>query len=58
MAGTLSFLRPGIWEIAVILLVVVAIFGAARLPRIGRALGEAIRGFRKAAKGEGENPPC
>jgi len=54
MAGTLSFLRPGVWEIVVILLVIVAIFGASRLPRIGRALGEAIRGFKKAARDEGE----
>jgi sec-independent protein translocase protein TatA len=58
MAAILSFFRPGIWEIAVILLVVVLIFGAARLPKIGRALGEAIRGFRKSVKDEGEKPPC
>ena len=36
-------------ELLVILLVVVVIFGARRLPEIGSALGRAIRDFRKAS---------
>jgi len=39
----------GMQELLVILLVVVVIFGARRLPEIGSGLGRAIRNFRKAA---------
>jgi sec-independent protein translocase protein TatA len=42
----------GIWELVVILLIVVVIFGAARLPQLGGAMGKAIRNFRKSFKGE------
>jgi len=37
----------GIWELLLVLLIVLLVFGAARLPQIGEALGKAIRGFRK-----------
>ena len=40
----------GIWELVVILLIVVVIFGAARLPQLGGAMGKAIRNFRKSFK--------
>mgnify|MGYP000128172744 CR=1 FL=1 len=42
---------PGPMEIVVILLVVLLLFGAKRLPEIGRALGEGIREFKKSIKG-------
>ena len=41
---------PGPLEVVVILLVVLLLFGAKRLPEIGRALGEGIREFKKAIK--------
>ncbi len=47
--------RIGIWELIVILLIVVILFGPKKLPEIGRAIGEAIRGFRKSLKGAEEN---
>jgi len=49
----------GFWELILILLIVLLVFGAAKLPEIGRALGKAIREF-KSASGETdkkENPP-
>ena len=39
-------------EIILILVVVMLVFGAAKLPSIGRDLGRSIREFRRAAKGE------
>lgn len=36
-------------QILLILLIVVVIFGAKRLPEIGGGLGKAIRNFRKAS---------
>ena len=43
-------MRPGIYEILFIILVIVLLFGAKKLPEIGSALGKAIREFRKAGK--------
>jgi sec-independent protein translocase protein TatA len=42
----------GVWELLVILLIVVVIFGAGKLPQLGDALGKSIRNFRKSFKGE------
>lgn len=40
----------GIPELLVILLIVVVLFGANRLPQIGQGLGEGIKNFRSALK--------
>jgi len=41
----------GIPEILVILVVVLLIFGTARLPEIGRTLGKALSEFKKGISG-------
>lgn len=48
----------GVPELLVILLIVVVIFGASKLPQLGRGFGEGIRNFRKGLKddAEGESP--
>jgi len=43
----------GIWQLVIILLIVVMLFGSKRLGSLGSDLGSAIRGFRKNV---GENP--
>ena len=48
---------PGPLEIAVILLVFLFLFGAKKLPEIGRALGEGIREFKKSLKDASEDRP-
>ena len=40
----------GIGELIVILVIVLIIFGAGKLPEIGEGLGRGIRSFRKAVK--------
>ena len=40
----------GIWELLVILVIVLLIFGATRLQGIGKGLGGAISAFRKEVK--------
>src|SRR5689334_3155270 len=42
----------GPWELIVILLIVVVIFGAGRLSEVGGAVGKSIREFRKATGDE------
>lgn len=38
----------GLPELVLILLLVVVLFGPGKLPDVGKALGEALRGFKKA----------
>lgn len=40
----------GGWEILLILLAILVIFGPKRLPEMGRSLGKAIREFKSAGK--------
>jgi sec-independent protein translocase protein TatA len=51
MFGSLGF-----GEILLVLLIVVLIFGTSRIPELGRGLGEGIKNFKKAIKGEEEQP--
>jgi sec-independent protein translocase protein TatA len=48
--------RVGLPELIVILLIVFVIFGANRLPGLGRGIGSAIRNFKEGMK-EGDNKP-
>ena len=43
-------LRLGMGELIIILLIVLVLFGAKRLPEIGGALGKALKEFKKAGK--------
>ena len=45
------FSKIGPWEIVLILVVVLIIFGAGKLPQVGSALGKGIRSFKKGASG-------
>ena len=42
----------GIWELLLILLIVVVIFGAGKLPQLGEALGKTFRNFKKSMRDE------
>ena len=42
------------WQLILILLVMLVIFGASKLPEFGKGLGEGIRNFKKALSGEEE----
>ena len=41
---------PGFQELLVILLIVIIIFGASKLPQLGKGLGEGIRNFKSGLK--------
>ncbi|MGI6376695.1 MAG: twin-arginine translocase TatA/TatE family subunit [Anaerolineae bacterium] len=43
-------MKPGIWELVIILVIVIIIFGVGKLPELGGALGKGIREFRQATK--------
>jgi len=45
----------GMQELMIILLICLLVFGAARLPEIGKALGKTIKEFKKSIKGIGSD---
>ena len=44
----------GVTELILILLIILVIFGAGKLPEIGAGLGKGIKNFKKATSGEDE----
>jgi sec-independent protein translocase protein TatA len=46
--------RLGLPELLVILAIIIVIFGANRLPGLGRGIGDAIRGFKEGIKTDDE----
>lgn len=47
-ARSLKMFGIGGWELALIVLIVLLLFGAKRLPEIARAMGKSINEFKKA----------
>jgi len=44
----------GPWEIGLILVIILIIFGVGKLPQVGGALGKGMRAFRRGQRGEDE----
>ncbi len=44
----------GVTELILILVIVMVVFGAGKLPEIGAGLGKGIKNFKKATTGEDE----
>jgi sec-independent protein translocase protein TatA len=44
----------GMPELIIILVIVLVVFGAGKLPEIGSAFGKSIRNFKKASDGKDE----
>jgi sec-independent protein translocase protein TatA len=47
---------PGPQELIIILIIVVVLFGAKKLPELARGLGQGIREFKKATNEPEEKP--
>ena len=45
-----------IWQLLIVLLIVVMLFGTKRLKNIGSDLGGAVKGFRKAMESDDDKP--
>jgi sec-independent protein translocase protein TatA len=55
----MDFLQP--WHIIVVGVVAFLLFGAKRLPELGKGLGEGLKGFKEGIKGISDppaNPPA
>jgi len=46
----------GTQELLIILVIIVLLFGAKKLPDLASSMGRSIREFRKATDGEGDEP--
>ena len=44
------------WQLVLVLLVVLLLFGASRLPELGRSLGLGVKNFKKGLSGEEDAP--
>lgn len=45
-----------IWQLLIILVIVIMLFGTKRLRTLGSDLGSAVKGFRKSMSDDGEAP--
>ena len=43
--------RMGPWEIALIVVIILIVFGVGKLPQVGGAIGKGLRSFRKGQQG-------
>lgn len=43
---------PGMWEIALVAIICMVLFGSKRLPEIGRSIGKGLRSFKEGFLGE------
>ncbi len=50
-----DILQP--WHLIVLAIVAFLLFGAKRLPELGKGLGEGLKGFREGIKGVSDPPP-
>ena len=46
----------GMPELLIILVIILIIFGAGKLPQIGKGLGQGIKNFKESTKSTKENP--
>ncbi|MET1008836.1 MAG: twin-arginine translocase TatA/TatE family subunit [Gaiellaceae bacterium] len=46
----------GIWELVILMVVLLLVFGAKRLPEMGRSIGHGMREFKDAVTGNDDEP--
>jgi sec-independent protein translocase protein TatA len=51
-----DLLQP--WHIIVLAILAFVLFGAKRLPELGKGLGEGLKGFKEGLKGISDPPPA
>lgn len=46
---------PGMWELIIVLVIVLIVFGAGKLPSVGKSLGEGIKGFKDSVSDKNDD---
>jgi sec-independent protein translocase protein TatA len=44
------------WHLAILAILAIVLFGAKKLPELGKGLGEGLRGFKEGMKGLADDP--
>jgi len=52
----MDLLQP--WHLVVLAVIAFLVFGAKRLPELGKGLGEGLKGFREGIRGITDPPPA
>lgn len=52
---TIILWMPGIWEIVIIALILLLLFGGKKIPELMRGLGRGVKEFKDAQNGEESN---
>jgi sec-independent protein translocase protein TatA len=47
----------GMWELLAILVVVIVLFGAKRIPALAKGVGQGVRNLKKELKGSDDDKP-
>ena len=47
----------GLPELLIIFAIIVLLFGATRLPKLGKSVGQSVRGFKTGLAGDDEDEP-
>jgi len=55
MNPIMAFGMPGMGELIVVLIIVLVLFGASRIPEIARSLGKGIKAFKHEVKDKDED---
>lgn len=50
MIASSIFLAPGVWQIVLIVVIVLLLFGGKKIPELMRGLGSGIKEFKDASK--------
>lgn len=48
---------PGPWQVAIVVILVILMFGGKKIPELMRGLGSGIKEFKEASKTEDEKKP-
>lgn len=54
MFGLIGNIGP--WELILVLVIVLVIFGPGKLPKVGESIGKALNSFKKAREEDDEEP--
>lgn len=50
-------MRPGAWQLVIVVLIILLLFGARRLPDLARSVGQSLKIFKSEVKDLGDDSP-
>jgi sec-independent protein translocase protein TatA len=50
-------MRPGVWQIVIVVLIILLLFGARRLPDLARSMGQSLKIFKSEVKDLQDDTP-